>query len=208
MSRWPLSLLLGVALPALAAQLAPPETLSPEALRDSRIVSIFTEAAPPEPALGLLAAANVRSLPVSRLRPGAPAYASADAAAIAGLRDSKRASTSYEYGGAILSNGTRFFATVPVTNNDPGRVRYVVSVPRGFRVAGVYHTHPLRSSEGQWFSPGDVAQARALRASSYLGAMDERTVRHFDPRTMRTERVRHGGSSIVVARGRVIARGY
>ncbi|MDX6769877.1 MAG: DUF4329 domain-containing protein [Elusimicrobiota bacterium] len=146
--------------------------------------------------------------PTTRLRPEAPAFIAVEDAAVAGLREAMPLSRSYEYGGAVLSSEGRYYFTEPVTNRRTANIDFSVAVPRGYRLAAIYHTHPDEGDQTDLFSPNDVRQAKALEVVSYIGVMRDRTVRVFDPLNMNTRRHQVSGSLVSrgeVAEGRVVA---
>lgn len=115
--------------------------------------------------------------------PPAP-FASMDEAAIAGIQAAVSHSTEFEYGGAIVQVGSGYFATHPVTIGS--RFHFAFSLDAGVRPSAIYHTHPGGSDYGVFFSPADIYTARDhLGVPSYIGVIGDRSVRVFDPNTMR-----------------------
>ncbi len=161
--------------------------------------------------LALLAAALptfAAEIPSARLRPDAPAHITVDDAAMAGLREAMPQSRSYEYGGAVLESAGRYYATAPVTNRRTANIDFSVVVPAGHRIAAIYHTHPSGEPQSDLFSPNDVRQAKALNVVSYIGVMADRTIRLYDPNTMRARRHSRPGTMVgggEIADGRIIA---
>lgn len=159
-------------------------------------------------ALSLTAAA--KDLPEAVLAPDAPAYASVDDAARAALLKAMPLSRSHEHGGVILESEGRYYFTEPVTNGRTGEIRFAAMVPSTHRIAAVYHTHPDEGEDTLKFSANDVAQARSLGARSYIGVLRDRSIRVFDPGTMRAYRRPRSGSMLSggdIADGEVLASG-
>lgn len=160
--------------------------------------------------LALLAALPVfaADTPSTRLRPDAATFFTLDDAAVAGLRAAMPLSRVHEYGGAVLERAGRYYATEPVTNRRIANIEFTVVVPESYRIAAIYHTHPDGSDESDTFSPNDVRQAKTLNVVSYIGVMADRTIRLYDPNTMRARRFVRSGTMVgggEVADGRVVA---
>jgi proteasome lid subunit RPN8/RPN11 len=118
-------------------------------------------------------------LPVSEMS-ATQRYDSLEDAAVAALRAAAARSEKFEYAGAIVRSETGFFLTEPVTARDEASIRYAVHVPQGFALVGLYHTHP--SGDGSnVFSPTDVSQAKAFGVPSFIGVLDDDSVREFAP---------------------------
>ncbi len=157
-------------------------------------------------ALALPASAK-DAIPDAVLLPDAPAYATVDDAAHAALLKAMPLSGSHEYGGAVMESEGVFYFTEPVTNGRTGEIAFAVQRPSTHRIVGIYHTHPDESEHTLKFSPNDVRQAKALAVRSYIGVMRDRSIRVYDPATMRVERFRRSGSNLTqgeVADGEVL----
>jgi proteasome lid subunit RPN8/RPN11 len=101
-------------------------------------------------------------------------------AAVAALRAAAAQSEKFEYAGALVRSDAGYFYTDAVTAHGEADIRYGVRVPEGFTLAGIYHTHP--SGDGSiLFSPTDVRQARSLGLPSFIGVLDDDSVRVFEP---------------------------
>lgn len=111
----------------------------------------------------------------------AESYASAEQAAVAGLRIAMARSDRYENGGAVVEKDGVFYRTEPVSNGDMGHIRFAVDIPAGGRLAAIFHTHPDLGTQTRLFSQDDVAEASKLGIPSYIGVMDDRVIRRFMP---------------------------
>ena len=140
--------------------------------------------------------AAAKDLPEAVLAPDAAAYASVDDAAHAALLVAMPLSRSHEHGGVVLESEGVFYFTVPVTNGRTGEIAFTVLLPSTHRIAGIYHTHPDVNEDTVKFSANDVAQAKARGARSYIGVRRDRSIRVYDPKTMRAQRQSHTGSLI------------
>jgi proteasome lid subunit RPN8/RPN11 len=122
---------------------------------------------------------DAATLPVSMLSETL-AYDALEDAAVAALRSAAAQSEKFEYAGALVRSDAGFFFTEAVTARDEANIRYAIRVPQGFALAGIYHTHP--SGDGsEVFSPTDVQQAKSLGLPSFIGVMDDDSVREFEP---------------------------
>jgi len=139
------------------------------------LLGLFLVAARPASAAPDAAA----DLPVSALSE-TQSYGALEDAAVAALRAAAAQSEKFEYAGALVRSDAGFFYTDAVTARDDASVRYAVRVPEGFALVGIYHTHP--SGDGATlFSPTDVQQAKSLGLPSFIGVMDDESVRLFAP---------------------------
>lgn len=140
-------------------------------------------------------------LPRAELAPDAPVYATVDAAARAALSQAMPLSRNHEYGGVILESQGLYYFTAPVSNGRTGEIRFTALVPSSYRIAAIYHTHPDESEDTLKFSPNDVEQAKSLGARSYIGVLRDRSIRVFDPATMRAYRRPSPGT--IISRGEI-----
>lgn len=125
-------------------------------------------------------AAAARELPTSAVTE-TQAYASADQAAVAALRIAMPLSRDYENGGAIIERDGAFYYSDPVSNGDTGHIAFKAALPKGSRLAAIYHTHPSSEENSRMFSWDDVAEAKKLNLNSYIGVVGDGTIRFFDP---------------------------
>lgn len=91
--------------------------------------------------------------------------------------------TGIEYGGCLFAddkeNPTKFYYTVPVTNNSSEGIRVSCKTPSFARAfVGLYHTHPIDMTiDG--FSAHDIEVAEALNVTSYVGSMHSKNILRF-----------------------------
>ncbi|MFI5344967.1 MAG: DUF4329 domain-containing protein [Elusimicrobiota bacterium] len=128
----------------------------------------------------LSASAAAGSIPKSNVTETL-AYASAEQAAVEALKIAMPLSGSYENGGFIAERDGEYFYSDPVSAHEEGHISFAAVIPAGARLAAIYHTHPGASSEYLLFSSDDVKEARALGVDSYIGVLDDHTVRRFEP---------------------------
>lgn len=140
--------------------------------------------------------AAAKDVPDAVLSPDAQAYESVDDAAHAALLEAMPLSRRYEYGGAVMESEGLYYFTAPVTSGRTGEIAFSVLRPSTHRIVGIYHTHPDESEHTLKFSPNDVRQAKALGVRSYIGVMRDRSIRVYDPASMRVERFRRSGSNV------------
>lgn len=120
-------------------------------------------------ALGTLALAQPRDLPVAIAPPGAKCHATVDEAAIAAIKVAMSLPAEVEHGGAIYDREGCFVFSVAVTNHKPMAVLFKVRTSASSKIAGIYHTHTLSSGPCDHFSGDDVLQARYSRVPSFVG---------------------------------------
>jgi proteasome lid subunit RPN8/RPN11 len=109
-------------------------------------------------------------------------YSSADDAAVAMLQIamSETKSSDYEYGGFVVVNGDKYYASLPVTDKDTDRVDYIAKVPADYKIVAIYHTHP-KGFKSEQYSGVDVQTSKNLQVNSYLGVIADRSIRIFIP---------------------------
>ncbi len=117
------------------------------------------------------------------LAAGAPAFDTAEAAAIAGLRESATLprSQSFEAAGIVYRCGDAYTYSDQKVGNDRFGFKYSVRLPDGAILAALFHTHPHQVTEADptKFSPDDMAQADKLGVPSYILVVRYREVRRY-----------------------------
>lgn len=85
----------------------------------------------------------------------------------------------YEYGGVcIQGTDKKFYGSIPVTHKEIANVKYKLYLLPGTKIAAIYHTHP----EGEYstfYSNVDVLNVKKMKVLSYLGIMQDKTIRVF-----------------------------
>jgi hypothetical protein len=150
----------------------------------------------------LLLAGRAMAAPVAVMDEGRT-YETLEAAARGALAEALTRDPEVEHGGALLRCGDAYRATVPVTG-EARDFEFVLTLPAGCALAGVYHTHPS-DNHSELFSPRDVSVARALRVPSFIAIAGDGLVRVFDPRTERENLRNRGRTTLAQARpGRLV----
>ena len=134
--------------------------------------------------MGALAAA-VLPLPFSSARAEAApcppiafggTHESLDELAARTLHDLFEQGGRYESGGFFIEKDGVFHASRPVTQRVRRAVNYCIVLPRGSRLAGIYHTH-VSSSE---LSSRDRRNAEGAGVASYVGTIRDRSIVIYD----------------------------
>jgi proteasome lid subunit RPN8/RPN11 len=84
----------------------------------------------------------------------------------------------YESGGFLIERNGAYHASEPVTQNARRAVNYCIVLPRGARLAGIYHTHVGSST----LSARDRSNAERAGVPSYIGTIRGRSVLVYDAR--------------------------
>jgi hypothetical protein len=84
-----------------------------------------------------------------------------------------------EQSGVIMQGPDgKYYNTDPIsTNHDHFGMR--VQIPHGWKIAGVYHTHPGDDDLGQYFSTNDLAVSESLKVPSYIRFQKDGSVRRY-----------------------------
>jgi hypothetical protein len=107
-------------------------------------------------------------------------YATAEAAAVAGLRSIANQNT--EVGGGVLYNNQnqKYAYTQPVGQQNGAHFGAAIQVPSGWKMQALYHTHPV-GAQSTLFSDDDTNMANQLKVPSYILPRQDDTIRRFDP---------------------------
>lgn len=107
-------------------------------------------------------------------------YDSANAAAIAGLRSITEEQA--ELGGGVLFNPKtgKYAYTQPVGQGKGAHFSAAISVPAGWQLKALYHTHP-KGDNSTWFSQDDISMAHQLKLPSYILPRADNKIRMFEP---------------------------
>src|SRR3569833_3202508 len=86
-----------------------------------------------------------------------------------------------EQSGVIMQGPDgKYYNTDPIsTNHDHFGMR--VQIPHGWKIAGVYHTHPGDDDLAQYFSTNDLAVSESLKVPSYIRFQKGGAVRRYTP---------------------------
>src|SRR5262245_18619480 len=96
-----------------------------------------------------------------------PPHDSLDEAAIATLHTLFRHNDRFESGGFLIEQDGYFRSIKPVTQRARTEVNYCILLPRGAKLAGLYHTHVANSA----FSPRDRDNAVRAGVPSFIGTL-------------------------------------
>jgi hypothetical protein len=106
-----------------------------------------------------------------------PPHASLDEAAIARLHTLFRDNDRFESGGFLIEQNGVFRSSKPVTQRARTEVSYCIVLPRGAKLAGLYHTHVANAA----FSSRDRDNAARAGVPSYIGTLGSGTLRVLEP---------------------------
>jgi proteasome lid subunit RPN8/RPN11 len=109
-------------------------------------------------------------------------HGSLDRAAAATFQKLLIGNERYEHGGFFVEQNGRFRASEPVTQRSGKDVSYCIVLPRGAKLAGLYHTH-VASSE---LSVSDRRNAERMAVPSYIGTIRDGSVLVYDAGARKT----------------------
>jgi len=107
---------------------------------------------------------------------------SLDEAATRALRTLFFAGNHYESGGFVIEKNGAFRASKPVTQRSRNTVNYCIVLPRGARLAALYHTHVANPA----LSPRDRRNAERAGVPSYMGTIRDGALFVYDARAQKT----------------------
>jgi proteasome lid subunit RPN8/RPN11 len=133
---------------------------------------------------------------IARDRPCPPiifgkAHESLDRAAVATLRALLIENHRFESGGFVIEKNGAFRASKPVTQRSRSSVNYCIVVPRGARLAGLYHTHVANPA----FSPRDRNNADRAGVPSYIATIRDGGMFVYDARVRQARALGEGSRS-------------
>jgi hypothetical protein len=100
-----------------------------------------------------------------------------DEAAIATLHTLFRDNERFESGGFVIEQNGVFRSSKPVTQRARTEVNDCIGLPRGAKLAGLYHTHVGNAA----FSARDRDNAARAGVPSYIGTLGSGTLRVLEP---------------------------
>jgi hypothetical protein len=82
-----------------------------------------------------------------------------------------------------------------------------VALPKGYKIAGIYHNHLGDDDLGQYFSTNDLAVSESLKVPSYVRFQKDGSVRRYTPGQTKTQTMAHAGDrfGMRVAKGDDVA---
>jgi proteasome lid subunit RPN8/RPN11 len=99
----------------------------------------------------------------------------------------------YESGGFFIELNGAYQASRPVTQGARRAVNYCIVLPRGARLAGIYHTHVTSTI----LSARDRSNAERAGVPSYIGTIRDRSLWVYDARLREVRAVEHAQGSTV-----------
>lgn len=128
--------------------------------------------------------------------PNSPTFDHPDYAASA-LSKNFGTTKSGEHAGVIFQrpDGKYVYSTVTPQSGDTFSLK--ASVPSGYKLAGIVHSHPGDDDDAGYFSPTDVDVANQLKLPSYIRFLKDDSMRKFVPGVTKTQRIGGFGSQIV-----------
>jgi proteasome lid subunit RPN8/RPN11 len=136
-------------------------------------------------ALAQLAATAAVARPCAPIAFGAPHPTATQAATVA-LRTLFRDARPYESGGFVIEKDGRFRASKAVTQRSRTEVNYCIALPRGAKLAALYHSH-VGDPE---FSPRDRRNAERVGVPSYIGTIRGGDLFVYEPRERQARELR------------------
>jgi hypothetical protein len=121
------------------------------------------------------------SLPISSSTSSQTGFDSLDAAAKYAEKLAMDLSKDYEFGGALYEREGKYFFTTAVTNKNSYKVDYQISLPKGAKMIGMYHTHPDSSPYSDAFSVSDIETANRMMMTMYVGVVSKNHTLKYDP---------------------------
>jgi hypothetical protein len=79
----------------------------------------------------------------------------------------------FEFGGAVIERGGKFYFTRATTSHSPQHIDLRVAFSSDYKLAALYHTHPGTHESDRWFSTADVQAANTFRVPSYIAIQYE-----------------------------------
>jgi hypothetical protein len=114
------------------------------------------------------------------LAAGAALFATVDEAAVAALAEAMAARPAkHEHAGVVYRCGDGYGYTAPQRGGRIG-FRLAVDLPKGARLAALYHTHPVAFMDWQ-FSEHDTEVAAKMLVPSFVGVVRYGRVIALDP---------------------------
>jgi proteasome lid subunit RPN8/RPN11 len=119
-------------------------------------------------------------LPTAQVDPNDTGQDDLDTSAWGALQSLDHGNT--ESAGLLLQhpNG-QYFHTTPITSLEHDHFALRAALQKGWKIAGIYHTHPGDDADGQVFSPNDLQVAAQLKVPSYIRFLKDGAVRKYVP---------------------------
>lgn len=116
-----------------------------------------------------------------------------DAVKVAMQIANEKPGNNIEYGGGIYQQNGKWFITEPVGTGNATTFDADVGRPRGSRFFAIYHLHPA-ATDNDLFSSDDVDQSLELNVRSFIGIIEDKSIREFMPHVSETKKYKRSGS--------------
>lgn len=118
--------------------------------------------------------------PLAKVDPNDPGQGDLDTSAwsvLHGIGDDDQ-----ESAGLIMQHPSgQYYYTAPIPSQQHDHFALRAAVQQGWKIAGIYHTHPGNDADGQLFSPDDLQMASQLKVPSYIKFMKDGAIRKYIP---------------------------
>lgn len=104
----------------------------------------------------------------------------------------------------LVSPDGKYTSTLPVSQNHHDDFTLQMQLKKGWKVAGVFHTHPSagkHDTDANYFSPGDLDTATKFKVPSYILFLGDRSVRKYVPGKSETSEIFGPKGKLTVAKG-------
>lgn len=134
----------------------------------------------PEDRAKLIAQINAMKTPTTQWDPNAQWDASIDSSAHTALQGVP--TTFGEQAGILYSNADgQYSYSLPITTKDHDNFALRSQIPKGQKLAGIFHTHSGADDYAQYFSPRDIEVANQLKVPSYVLFQKDGSIRKYVP---------------------------
>lgn len=143
-------------------------------------------------------------IPVATVADGSPWHDDLDTAAHKAFGQSPDMQKAEQAGFMVAGPDGKYAFSNPVTQNDHDNFALRAQIKAGHKLAGIYHTHPGKDTDGQVFSPHDIEVANQLKVPSYVMFLKDGSVRKYVPGKTPTYHMNLRGSNGTVADGDLV----
>jgi hypothetical protein len=140
-------------------------------------------------------------IPAASVADDAAWHDSLDTAAHKAFSQSPAMQKAEQAGFMVVGPDGKYAFSNSVTQNDHDNFALRAQIAKGHKLAGIYHTHPGKDTDGQVFSPHDIEVANQLKVPSYVLFLKDGSVRRYTPGKTPTYHMNLFGSNGTVADG-------
>lgn len=140
-------------------------------------------------------------IPAAAVPADSPWHDNLDTAAHKAFAQSPAMQKAEQAGFMVVGPDGKYAFSNSVTQNDHDNFALRAQIDRGHKLAGIYHTHPGKDTDGQVFSPHDIEVANQLKVPSYVMFLKDGSVRKYTPGKTPTYHMNLAGSNGTVADG-------